>query len=75
MKLKLLNEIFNELMMEDIHFYPLARLIGDMSDAEDGDIAFSCGNIGINITKDTIDIVDIFEGKSVATLKLELKED
>ena len=74
MTLKILNEILKELMLKDLDFYPLHRIVEDMYETGDSNISFSCDNIGINITKNAIDIVDIFAGESIATLELKLSK-
>lgn len=45
-------------------------LIDCMVDAGDGNISDSFDNIGIDVTNNVIDIVDIKNGTSIATLEL-----
>lgn len=65
-----LNQILIEHSTKDLSIAAIAQLISLMHEADDGNISFSYGNLGINITHDTIDIVDIFDDRSIAELKL-----
>ena len=74
-KLKLLAQLLSELRFMNHDLISLSYVIEDMAEAGDGDTSFSVEGLGINITKDTIDFVDIELGKSIATLKLEINEN
>lgn len=41
-----------------------------LKDVGDGNISYSDDNLGFNITKNTIEIVDINAGKTIATLTI-----
>lgn len=72
MTMELLNQVLIEHSTKDMDIAAIARLISLMYEADDGNISFSSGNLGINVTCDMIDIVDIFENRSIAKLKLML---
>ena len=57
----------------DIEFEPIMSVITLMHNARDGGISFSSDDIGINVTSNTIEIVDIFENKAIATLTLSIQ--
>ena len=46
----------------------LITILTEMKNADDGNISVSYDNIGIDITKNSIDIVDIKNSKSILTL-------
>lgn len=65
-----LYTILRDAALNEPEFVWLAVLVRSMNEAGDSNISFSNGNIGVNIIRDTIDIVDIDAGKSIATIKL-----
>lgn len=57
---------------EDIGFIELiSSLITEMSDMGNSDVHFSDDNLGVSITRDYIDFVDIKSGTSLGTLRWE----
>ena len=74
-KLKLLAQLLSELRFMSPDLISLSYVIEDMAEAGDGNTSFSVEGLGINITKDAIDFVDIELGESIATLKLEINEN
>lgn len=74
-KLEFLNELLTEFANRFDDFKDIANVIGMMHEAGDSNISFSAHNLGINVTANAIDIVDIYEGKSIATIELKFKED
>lgn len=73
MEINLLAFLMQEYGKHNEQFKRIFGTLMLMAEAEDGNIAFSHDDIGVNVTEDTIDIVDINAGKSIAVLKLELK--
>jgi hypothetical protein len=61
----------------DNHDLPPAILtiLNYVRDAGDGNISHSWGNIGIDVTKYGISIVDIEAGKELISLRLEVNEN
>lgn len=74
-KLKLLTQLLSELRFMSPDLISLSYVIEDMANAGDGNTSFSVEGLGINITKDAIDFVNIELGKSIATLKLEINKN
>lgn len=70
----LLMMLLSEYAKRNIEFEPIMAIVTMMHEAGDGNTSFSNDNIGVNVTSDTIEIVDIFENKSIATIKLSIKE-
>lgn len=69
-----LNHLADELRKNVGNRFDLALLtiVENLADLDDGDLcSYSCGNIGINLTKNSIELVDIT--KSTAILTLEVK--
>lgn len=49
----------------------LLTLVETLSDLEPGqNVSYSCGNIGVNITNDGIELVDIAESRAILTLEV-----
>ena len=68
-----LNHLADELRKNVGHRLDLALLtiVENLADLDDGDIcSYSCGNIGISLTKNYIDLVDIENSTSILTLEV-----
>lgn len=68
-----LNHLADELRKNVGNRFDLALLtiVENLADLEDGDLcSYSCGNIGINLTKDSIELVDITKSTAILTLEV-----
>lgn len=68
-----LNHLADELRKNVGHRLDLAILtiVENLADLDDGDIcSYSCGNIGISLTKNYIELVDIENSTSILTLEV-----
>lgn len=70
----LLMMLLSEYAKRKPGFESIAGIVTMMHEAGNSNTSFSTDDIGINITSDTIEIVDIFENKLIATIKLSIKE-
>ena len=69
-----LNHLADELRENVGNRFDLALLtiVENLADLDDGDLcSYSCGNIGINLTKDYIELVDIDKSTKVLGLRVE----
>lgn len=76
-KLKDLAEYLRTLreyrLVKHTAFVIISYVIEAMAEAGEGNTRLSLPGIDINITKDTIDLINDMTGETIATLKLELK--
>lgn len=74
-KRETLELVADELRCNVAHRLDTAMLtiVETLADLDDGDVvSYSCGNIGIGITRGSIELVDIEAGKAIITMEVKM---